>query len=116
MSFQNMMKELMKEYIESLPEKIATIGAHLQAKDIENLRNDFHKLKGTGKTYGIPEISDLGEVLEKLYLRSPDLAMSKTPWAISKLNEIVVARRAGTAIELINSPDYVELKSLINTP
>lgn len=66
MNFDQMMAELRAEYIASIPQKIKDIQAHLNASDVGLLRDDFHKLKGTGKTYGIPEISDVGAAVEKI--------------------------------------------------
>ena len=54
--------QLIDSYLKSLPEKILVIASQVQAKETGNVRESFHKLKGTGKTYGFPEVSELAGV------------------------------------------------------
>jgi HPt (histidine-containing phosphotransfer) domain-containing protein len=65
MSLQNLLAELQKEYLDSLPEKINSITELIKAKQLELVETEFHKLKGTGRTYGVPEISRVGELGER---------------------------------------------------
>ena len=58
--------ELKAEYLQSLPTKIAKLEKLLASESWTELTEEFHKLKGTGKTYGFPEISILCEKLETL--------------------------------------------------
>lgn len=58
--------ELKAEYLQSLPVKIAKLEKLLAEEAWSDLTEEFHKLKGTGKTYGFPEISILCEKLEVL--------------------------------------------------
>lgn len=64
--------ELKKEYLESFEEKIQTIETLWQKKERELLLNEFHKIKGTGATYGVPEVTELGRVMEELCAQGPD--------------------------------------------
>ena len=63
--FQNMMAELKKEYISELPAKINYIETLIEQSNQTELENEFHKLKGTGKTYGVPEVSIICEKAEE---------------------------------------------------
>ena len=65
MSLSNLLAELQKEYLESLPEKISGIQDLINKNEFELVETEFHKLKGTGRTYGVPEISRVGELGEK---------------------------------------------------
>lgn len=61
-----LMQELKIEYIQNLPVRILQIQTFLNEKKWTELNNEFHKLKGNGKTYGFPQISLLAESLEYL--------------------------------------------------
>jgi len=58
--------ELKNDYLKKLPQKIDNLKTLTTAKDWQALEDEYHKLKGTGKTYGFPEISVLCEKLELL--------------------------------------------------
>lgn len=60
------MQELKVEYLEKFPQKIALLKRLTEAKDYVGLESEYHKLKGTGKTYGFPEVSTVCEKLERL--------------------------------------------------
>lgn len=99
-NLDDLMKELRADYIASLPQKIAAIEDHFKAKNVPLLRDDFHKLKGTGKTYGLPEISYLGEHLEKICLERPNEISKAVPLALQILNEIYEARKSNRGYSL----------------
>lgn len=65
MSLHNLLAELQKEYLESLPAKITAINDLIKKGEMELVETEFHKLKGTGRTYGVPEISRVGELGER---------------------------------------------------
>lgn len=58
--------ELKEDYLKKLPHKIANIKSLIECQNWECLEDEYHKLKGTGKTYGFPEISVICEKLEYL--------------------------------------------------
>ena len=60
------LQELKTDYLKKFPEKIQQIKTLTQDKNWEGLEEAFHKLKGTGKTYGFPEVSIVCEKLEFL--------------------------------------------------
>lgn len=91
-NYDEMMAELRRDYLNSMPAKISDIKEHAQKGEAEKLRDDFHKLKGTGKTYGIPEISELGEAMEKLCLSDPQAAMNVARQAAGLLESIATTR------------------------
>ena len=44
---------------------ISIIESLIKTKQVEAIEVEFHKLKGTGRTYGVPEISRVGELGER---------------------------------------------------
>lgn len=66
-----MQEELKKKYLESLEEKSATIKSlwerYLEGEHdvLEDIRRHAHSLKGSGATFGFPEITEVGRALEE---------------------------------------------------
>lgn len=112
-NFEQMMEELKKEYVESLPSKIAEIQKQVEANNIQDVREYFHKLKGTGKTYGLPEITELGEVMEKLCIQNPGEARQYVPSALILLRKIHSERSLARAVNLSLEQSFSQLKALV---
>lgn len=110
MSLGELLKTLQKEYLSELPERISVIDQHIKDQDIEALKEDFHKLKGTGKTYGIPEISELGEKMEGLFLDCPAKGFSKSSVALDILSRIHSSRVDGKEHFLRDELGFSEIK------
>lgn len=80
------LKELQNKYIEDLPEKIEIIKRLLEsAKSLasedtslpqtkingtELIQQEFHKLKGTGKTYGFPDVTKIASCIDQHFKNS----------------------------------------------
>ena len=113
MSFDALMSQLRSEYVQELPEKIAHIANNLAQQHLEVVREDFHKLKGTGTTYGIPEISQLAEVLEKICTDHPQNAAIAVPEALALLKEIHSHRTGAQAFDISLDQRFSKLKRLL---
>ena len=111
-SFEQMMAELLAEYLASVPQKVNDINQHLNANDAKALREDFHKLKGTGKTYGVAEISEMAEVVEKLCLNKPDVAVQAATLGVKLLQLIQASRLKKVPFDISSHPDFLALKRL----
>jgi HPt (histidine-containing phosphotransfer) domain-containing protein len=109
--FEKMMIELRVDYVASFPNKIKEIQSHHQTQDLERLRDDFHKLKGTGKTYGIPEISDFGLVFEKLCLKKHPSA-EFVPFACELLQLIYQHRVELRPYDVEQNTEFLKWKKL----
>lgn len=109
MTLNDLMAELQQEYIQSFPAKIADIEAYIQVQDISNLINSFHKLKGSGKTYGIPEISELGERFEFLYKNKGLAALPFAKTAVLIIQKIHHARLQGKPYILAEDEHFASL-------
>jgi HPt (histidine-containing phosphotransfer) domain-containing protein len=64
------LKELKAEYLIKLPQRILLLKSLTEQNQWTCLEEEYHKLKGTGKTYGFPEISTVCERLEQLTQKS----------------------------------------------
>ena len=111
MKFDSMMEELQKEYVAELPEKMKDIKSKWKSQEWDMLRDHFHKLKGTGKTYGVPEISLLGEVVEKICLNSQDKVNETIPVALRLLQDIYESRKNANPFAVEKDPQFSEIKA-----
>lgn len=66
MSYSDIMAGLKKKYLEDLKVKSEDFFNKPAVLDnLEELRTFFHQLKGSGATYGIPEVSEVGKKYEE---------------------------------------------------
>lgn len=87
--FQELLKQLRTDYLTALPAKFVVIGAQISAGDIVELRESFHKLKGTGKTYGVPEVSEVSAEAEEACLNQNFTREQVLAACKSALNQLV---------------------------
>lgn len=112
MSMDDLLRELQLEYIQGIPEKIEELKAFSAQNDFENLLNAFHKLKGSGKTYGLPEVSVLGEFFEGWLREKKEKAIPFAKKASEILERIHTSRKQSTPYSLEQDSDFQKLKSL----
>ncbi|MGE0762231.1 MAG: Hpt domain-containing protein [Bdellovibrionales bacterium] len=113
MNFDTLMNQLRTEYVQELPEKIQHIANHMQQRHLQVVTEDFHKLKGTGTTYGIPEISQLAEVVERICIDRPEAATIAVPEALTILREIHSCRTTAQAFDISRDQRFSMLKRLV---
>ncbi len=104
------MNQLKLDYIETLPEKRERIALLFKKNELEELETEFHKMKGTGKTYGLPEVSLLGEVLETVCMKAPAALTEAIPMFLVLIDEIFKSRKSETAFLIEDSDEYQKLK------
>lgn len=114
MSFEELLKNLQKDYIASLPNKISDIRGQIRKNSPVDLRESFHKLKGTGRTYGLPEISELAEAVEYVCANKPNDAVKAAQQAASILEDILVARKAQNQYTLATDPRFQKINQMRN--
>jgi HPt (histidine-containing phosphotransfer) domain-containing protein len=68
MSLEDVLAQLQKTYIKNMPIKLQAMKSLIDAKDFKSLREEFHKIKGTGRTYGLPEVTELGAIFEEILI------------------------------------------------
>lgn len=114
MNFENMMTQLRKEYVSTLPDKIQTIRHFLNSDDALGVREVFHKLKGTGATYGVPELSTLGEALETFVQSHPKDLKNAVPDALDLLNLVHQHRIQDQPYNIQTDQRFIRIKSLLS--
>lgn len=107
MSIDQLMKELQVDYLKTITAKITSLEGFLESQDLPALKNEFHKMKGTGKTYGVPEITQIAAAAEELLkVESPEHVVQLAVHLLKKTKE---ARDKGLSLVLESSPEYQAL-------
>lgn len=132
---KDLLESLKAKYIEELPDKINEMKLFFEKKDWSELQNAFHKLKGSGKTYGLPEVSDISERCETYLIKkcslSPnrienppidslqDLTSAFSPELFSQIfklyDEIYHSRTQGKSLDLSQHPIFEILNKRMST-
>lgn len=115
MSLQNLLAELQKEYLQSLPEKISAITVLIKARQMDLVETEFHKLKGTGRTYGVPEISRVGELGERACWIPDGNRFDAINKALDLLSKVHQSRAEGKDFPLESDETCQNLAKLIET-
>jgi chemotaxis protein histidine kinase CheA len=103
---------LKRDYLKSLPDKIAAIEKLWKSDDVDLMETEFHKLKGTGKTYGLPEISELGLIAENLCSAEAEARNQAVRITLSLLGQIHKTRLRGKEFDLRTSKEFAALVAL----
>lgn len=102
--------ELKQEYLESFDEKIESIMTFWFRRDLKNLKNEFHKIRGTGTTYGVHEATAIAEILEDLCDdNSPKLGLSIMIF-VEMLRHIRFQHEHKNTLELDSQKCFLALK------
>jgi HPt (histidine-containing phosphotransfer) domain-containing protein len=64
MDFEEVMKQMRVKYLADLKPKIEDLKIMAAQKDYEGLESFFHKLKGSGTSYGLPQFTEYGAKYE----------------------------------------------------
>lgn len=99
-----LLRELQGEYIKTFDEKIHDLSHSLECADFDSLESQFHKLAGSGTTYGMPEISKLSRGMENYLKESPKKEFEVVSQAIEILKGIFADRKAGKIYDLDSQP------------
>lgn len=100
--------ELKAEYRQKFPEKLAKLRALHADQDWAALKEEFHKLKGTGRTYGYPEVSQLCEALEQL-CGKPSVSASLVEKCFPVFEKMLTAWQDGHLYDLSLNEDAQEI-------
>lgn len=110
---EDVLQELRVEYLQCLPQRVILIQKLMAAQDWKRLETEFHKLKGTGKTYGISEVSTLSAELETYSMKSGCKDLRTCELYCALLTEITTRATRHETTDLSNHPLFIELKKLI---
>ncbi len=104
--------ELKAEYLVKLPDKILKLKTLTSEKNWPALEEEYHNLKGTGKTYGFPEISAVCEKLESLAQRSETQLPNLFTEALHLLERMHQSYLSGLPFDLQNDSTYKSITKL----
>ncbi len=108
MSIDEVMAELRQEYVREIPQKLKKIQELLSEQNWKELRNEFHKLKGSGSSYSLPEITELGSFVEKNL--NEDNGKDTIERSLKILHKIYESRISEQAFSLEKNQDWIDLQ------
>lgn len=111
-NYHEVMAELRQEYLESFDEKFKLWSQLFQDSNFESLELEFHKMKGTGATYGAPEVSHLCEHLERICRDQKQVDQATLSKAIALLEKIRDKYLNAYEFDLNAEKDFETIKSL----
>ena len=62
---QSVVAELRGAYLRSLSQKVQALHTAAAARNFNEVLRHGHQLKGSGRSYGFPEVSDIGTRIEE---------------------------------------------------
>lgn len=95
-----MMEELREEYLRVLPERMKLIRSFQTPPDWDKLYHEFHKLKGTGRTYGFNEVSEVCERVENLCRNPGERREEHLTSALDLLNYLLTCYKNNEPVNL----------------
>lgn len=104
MSLDDLLAQMRLEYLEVLPQRIETLKKLADAQNWSQIEVEFHKLKGTGKTYGIGAVSELCAALENLAKKQSNAELPQIWLGINGLEKILASELDGQTFDLHNDP------------
>lgn len=99
-----LLADLKIEYLKEFPNKINRIKKITAQQDWKLIYEEYHKIKGTGKTYGFPEISQICEVLETMAQNKETQKITLFEEAIGLLQEMYDGYQRGETLDLQKHP------------
>lgn len=112
-SLAEVLAGLQKSYLASMPEKISNLQMLYQTHDLVKLETEYHKLKGTGRTYGLPEVTQLGALLERICQIAPDQLEACVPLSLALLAKTRDSRVAGQPYVLEGVEEFEALSRIL---
>jgi len=73
MTSEPRLAKLLEKFVERLPERVAVISSSLQERNLNELRQAVHQLKGAGGGYGFPQITESAGRAEEQIKAEADL-------------------------------------------
>ena len=113
---QSLLAELQAGYLAGLDAKRVHFEDLWRRGERKLLQTEYHKLKGTGRTYGVPELSVLGEALEKICESVADQALldSAVPLSLSLLESVRRERASGRPFAIEETAEFTTLKQILH--
>ena len=110
-NYSDLMEELRTEYLESFEEKYKIIKDFFAKQDWYSLELEYHKLKGTGSTYGAPEVTAVCQKMEYICKHKPGNLEELIHQSIVVLNKIKEKYLAQVPFDLETSPEFKNISA-----
>ncbi len=110
---EELLKKLQLNYLSDLPNKINELRELIKEGCTPEIADFFHKLKGSGKTYGVPELSELGACCEKLSKMTPAPNEEVFQAAVDILDDIHYCRANNETYVIVADKRFQYLNSLL---
>lgn len=110
--FSELLDELKSDYLNKLPTRIAELKENTTKKDWLQLEELYHNLKGTGKTYGFPEVSQICEVMELFVNHKNANTEQYAQQAIEVLENLLNSYQTGQSVNINEIPNALNILSL----
>ena len=105
--------ELQREYISELPARLEELRAEIEGfragaeQAATALRTRFHRLAGSGGSYGFPEVSVIAREMERWIASGPSREEAgRIEDAIERLNQVMSRARLQLAVEPEQAPEW----------
>ncbi len=113
-AYDDAYRELQQEYLTELPKLLAELRSDTDAfrkgeQVVSALRTGFHRLAGSGGSYGFPEISEIARAAERLLSSDPPAAT-----AADKLDDAV--KRIEAALTVVSARITAEMEVPATSP
>lgn len=109
MNLETLLNNLRVEYVQNLPERIQAIKEQFAAGQVSLLEETFHRLRGTGKTYGVPEVSLIAEVGESICHNKEPRLPQVVPVLIELLQECYQRQSKKESFDVARDPRFSSL-------
>lgn len=103
-SYDEMMRELRETYLTALVGRIAMAQALTEKLDWPELYELFHKIKGTGTTYGFPDLTHLCQRMEDLCRDKDERRPEHLKAALELLNYLLQNYQSEKNPEMMKQP------------
>jgi HPt (histidine-containing phosphotransfer) domain-containing protein len=111
-NLNHLFAELKTEYMESFPAKLKAIEKLWQEKNRRAIEDEFHKMKGTGTTYGVEDVSNLAEVMEALCYQGHEKLGFGVLLAMEILNKICAKHTKNIPYDLSRDKLFKALRQM----
>jgi HPt (histidine-containing phosphotransfer) domain-containing protein len=101
---------LRKKYLNGIPEKILNIRKMITTNETHLLQQEFHKIKGSGKTYGYPDVTLIAFHIDKhCKMGNPNMFVLAEK-ACVLLQKIYDSHTTQQSYDLQNDPLFKEIQ------
>ncbi len=99
-----MMRDLRQGYLTALAGRIALLQRLSEKLNWDAIREEYHKIKGTGTTYGFPDLTRLCETMEELCRDKDRRRPEHLHAALELLNYLLQTYTNETSAEMMKQP------------